>query len=287
MTLNPLPARSRKPWPCRSRSGARATRRCLPRSSTTTSIGGSANSSPRCAATMSWVRFRFAERRRARAPRSRRSPVRGHGRHAGILCVRAYPDEVDPPLRAVTRGLDPRVHLLRIKMDCRVKPTAVRHGLCLKECTALILLDSSWLRIIWTGERINAVRHQNIVFHDLLKHIPRAQCDRLVEQYGADGDPRCIKTWAHLIAMLHAQFSGARGLREIEANLQSHASKLYHLGGCTVSKSALSDANALRPFEIFGGLLSVLIASLQAGYRRKIGDCVRLIDSTSVQLSSL
>ncbi len=151
----------------------------------------------------------------------------------------------------------------------------------------MILLDSSWLRIIWTGERINAVRHQNIVFHDLLKHIPRAQCDRLVEQYGADGDPRCIKTWAHLIAMLHAQFSGARGLREIEANLQSHASKLYHLGGCTVSKSALSDANALRPFEIFGGLLSVLIASLQAGYRRKIGDCVRLIDSTSVQLSSL
>jgi hypothetical protein len=29
------------------------------------------------------------------------------------------------------------------------------------------------------------------------------------------------------------------------------------------------------------------MASLQAGYRRKIGDCVRLIDSTSVQLSSL
>jgi hypothetical protein len=29
------------------------------------------------------------------------------------------------------------------------------------------------------------------------------------------------------------------------------------------------------------------MAQLQAGYRRKIGDCVRLIDSTSVQLSSL
>jgi hypothetical protein len=26
-----------------------------------------------------------------------------------------------PPLR-VTRGLDPRVHLLRMEMDCRVKP---------------------------------------------------------------------------------------------------------------------------------------------------------------------
>ena len=131
------------------------------------------------------------------------------------------------------------------------------------------------------------MRHQNIVFHDLLKHIPRAQCDRLVEKHGADGDPRCIKTWAHLIAMLHAQFFGARGLREIEANLKSHASKLYHLGGCEVSRSALSDSNRLRPYEIFADLLSILMASLQAGYRRKIGDCVRLIDSTSVQLSSL
>lgn len=151
----------------------------------------------------------------------------------------------------------------------------------------MILLGSRSLRINWTRERTNAVRHQNIVFHDLLKHIPRAQCDRLVEQHGADRDPRCIKTWAHLIAMLHAQFFGARGLREIEANLKSHASKLYHLGGCEVSKSALSDANALRPCGIFAGLLSILMASLQAGYRRKIGDCVRLIDSTSVKLSSL
>jgi hypothetical protein len=26
------------------------------------------------------------------------------------------------PFRRVTRGLDPRVHLLRMTMDCRVKP---------------------------------------------------------------------------------------------------------------------------------------------------------------------
>jgi hypothetical protein len=108
-----------------------------------------------------------------------------------------------------------------------------------------------------------------------------------VEQHNADWDDRVVKTRAHLIAMLYAQFCGARGLREIETNLKSHASKLYHLGGCTVSKSALSSANAKRPVEVFAGLLSALMASLQAGYRRKIGDCVRLIDSTSVQLSSL
>src|SRR5712672_4722882 len=165
--------------------------------------------------------------------------------------------------------------------------TAVWHGPCLKKRTALILLVSIWLRIIWTRKRINTVRHQNIVFHGLLKHIPWPILDRLVDQYNADWDGRVVRTKAHLIAMLYAQFGGARSLREIEAMLKSHAKKLYHLGGDTVSRSALSTANASRPVEVFAGLLSALMAQLQAGYRRKIGDCVRLIDSTNVQLSGL
>src|SRR5712672_2415464 len=165
--------------------------------------------------------------------------------------------------------------------------TAVWHGPCLKKRTALILLVSIWLRIIWTRKRINTVRHQNIVFHGLLKHIPWSMLDRLVDQYNADWDGRVVKTRAHLIAMLYAQFCGARSLREIETNLQSHAGKLYHLGGSTISRSALSTANASRPVEVFAGLLSALMAQLQAGYRRKIGDCVRLIDSDLVQLNSL
>jgi hypothetical protein len=154
-------------------------------------------------------------------------------------------------------------------------------------CTALILLVSSWLRIIWTRKGINAVQHQNIVFHGILKHIPWGIFDRLVEQFGADRDPRGLKTKAHLIAMLYAQLCGSRSLREIETNLRSHAGKLYHIGGRTFSKSSLSTANAARPVEVFGGLLAALMAQLQRGYRRKIGDCIRLIDSTSVQLSSL
>ena len=87
--------------------------------------------------------------------------------------------------------------------------------------------------------------------------------------------------------MLYGQLCGARSLREIETSLRSHATKLYHLGGCTVSRSALSTANASRPLEVFAGLLTVLMAQLQRGYRRKISDCVRLINSTGVQLSSL
>jgi len=135
-------------------------------------------------------------------------------------------------------------------------------------------------------KEVNAVQHQNSVFHGLLKQIPWPVFDRLVKEHDAD-DPRGITTKSHLIAMLYGQFSGARGLREIETGLQSHASKLYHLGGCTVSKSALSTANTSRPVAVFSGLFSALVATLQRGYRRKIRDCVRLIDSTGVSLSGL
>jgi len=159
--------------------------------------------------------------------------------------------------------------------------------MCLLKRTALIPLAFSWLRIIWTRERINAVRHENIVFYGLLKHVPWGLLEKLVEQHDAEPDSRVLKTKVHLIAMLYAQLCGTRGLREIEDGLRSHASKLYHLGGETVSRSALSTANASRPAEVFAGVLSALMGRLQHGYRRKIGDCVRLIDSTSVRLSGL
>jgi hypothetical protein len=152
-------------------------------------------------------------------------------------------------------------------------------------------IDSASVQVVANHlniEGINAVPHQNIVFHGLLKQIPWATFDQLVERHGAMPDDRGIKPRPHLIAMLLAQFCGARGLREIETNLKSHADKLYHLGGCTISKSALSTANASRAAaDVFGDLLSALMRQLQAGYRRKISDCVRLIDSTSVKLSSL
>jgi IS4 transposase len=133
------------------------------------------------------------------------------------------------------------------------------------------------------------VRDHNIVFHALLKQVPWGMVDRLVDEHQADRDPRALKTKCHLIAMLFGQFSGARSLREIATGLQSHAGKLYHLGGCTVSKSTLSTANSSRSVEVFSGLLSALMLQVQRGYRRKarVGDCIRLIDSTGLKLNSL
>ena len=134
-------------------------------------------------------------------------------------------------------------------------------------------------------KRSKAAPHQTIVLHELTKYIPWGIHDRLVGEHGGD-DRRALGAKAHLIAMLYGQFAGAQSLREIEAGLRSHGGKLYHLGGRLASRSTLAEANASRPVAIFSGVLSGLMQQLQRGCRRKIGDCLRLIDSTSVRLTS-
>lgn len=129
--------------------------------------------------------------------------------------------------------------------------------------------------------------HENTVFHGLLKFVPWGAFDRLVATFQGERDARTTTGRSHLVALLMAQISGLDSLRAVETDMASHARQLYHLGAKPVSRSALATVNAHRSPEIFNGLLALLMRQLQAGYRRKFGDCVRLIDSTSVRLSAL
>jgi hypothetical protein len=125
------------------------------------------------------------------------------------------------------------------------------------------------------------VRHQNSVFHDLLKRVPWAVFERLAAEHMADHRVRRLTTKSQFIALLYGQLSGAASLRE------SHAARLYHLGGRTVARSTLADANALRPSAVFGELLAAMIGQAQRGLRRAIGEAVYLIDATGVRLSGV
>lgn len=131
------------------------------------------------------------------------------------------------------------------------------------------------------------MRHQNTVFHSLTKHVPWDRFERLVEKYGADKLSRQLNSKRHFIALLYGQFSGAAGLREIVTGTASHETRLYHLGAAAVKRSTLSDANLNRPFQIFAELFAQMLQQAHRGLRRASADAVRLIDSTSVRLSSL
>ena len=152
---------------------------------------------------------------------------------------------------------------------------------------ALILLMSKRFTTIWTRMRTNAMQHYNSVFHDLLKRIPWDRFGELVCEHGSDKHVRRLTTKNQLIALLYGQLSGATSLREIVGGLESHAARLYHVGGRCVPRSTLSDANALRPAEVFSGLFSEIVGHVQRGLRRKVGEATYLIDATGLRLSGI
>lgn len=131
------------------------------------------------------------------------------------------------------------------------------------------------------------MRHHNTVFHAVLKLVPWKTFERLVNQYGANKRVRRLTTQNQFIAMLYAQLSGAEGLRAIEAGLESHSTQLYHLGAREVSRSTLSDANALRSCAVFTDLLRELINRCEHALGRKLAEATYLVDATGFRLSSL
>ena len=131
------------------------------------------------------------------------------------------------------------------------------------------------------------VPHQNTVFCQLANRLPLGVLDRLIEQPRADKGVRTLDTKQMLLTLLLAQLSDARGLRDIEALLESQGARRYHSGLPAVRKSTLANAAAKRPAEVFTGVLGALIGQLTAKLPRGIGDCVRLVDSTTVPLNTL
>jgi transposase len=131
------------------------------------------------------------------------------------------------------------------------------------------------------------MRHHNTVFHALLQFAPWYVFDRLVEHFNADRKVRRLTTRNQLMAMIYAQLSDAASLRAIEAGFESHATKLYHVGACEVSRSTLADANAKRPCAVFVGFLTELMARCEQALERKVADAVYLVDSTGFRLNGL
>jgi hypothetical protein len=90
-------------------------------------------------------------------------------------------------------------------------------------------------------EEVNALPHDNSVFHSTLKLVPWDAFNAAVEQHATRVHARGFRDKSHLVAMLYKQFAGTSSLREIAAGLHSHASRLYHLGARPPRRSPMAD----------------------------------------------
>ena len=126
------------------------------------------------------------------------------------------------------------------------------------------------------------MRYQDTVFGGLMKAFPRWRFDALVARHGADHRVRRLPSWSQFVAMLYAQLSGSRSLREVVAALERFPSSHAHLGLRPVRRSTLSDANRLRPAALFEDVLAALVVQLGGVAGGQGRDMLRLIDATRV-----
>ena len=133
------------------------------------------------------------------------------------------------------------------------------------------------------------MRHQNTIFHELLKSIPRQQFEKIVKRHDGDKHVRQLNCWTQMIALIYTQLEGNLSLRDVETGLASHTNLTYHIGAKNVRRSTLSIANAKRPAALFEDVFFFLLGKLQGGGRHKktikeLKDIVRLIDATVIKL---
>ena len=121
-------------------------------------------------------------------------------------------------------------------------------------------------------------------FHELLKGLPRATFNQLVNQRKADKYSKGFGHWDHLVAMLYAQFSEAPGLRPLETGFNAHVSHHYHLGTQPIKRTTLSDANAKRSDAVFHATAAWLMGQLSGRQRKESAELMYLLDSTSLTL---
>lgn len=105
--------------------------------------------------------------------------------------------------------------------------------------------------------------HNNTVFSQLLKLIPRHQFESLAAQHHSGRRFRSASRWSQFVALSMAQLSGRQSLRDVVDNLAAQGHRLYHLGATQLSRSNLSRINENKPYSLYEALFGKLLARCQ------------------------
>lgn len=129
--------------------------------------------------------------------------------------------------------------------------------------------------------------YSSTIFNQLLSFLPKHKFKEFVGQHNGDKYVKKLTTWNQLTALLYAQATGKKSLRDIETGLKLHEGQWYHLGIGTVAKSSLSYANNNRSYEIFEKLFYALLdqcKEVTTNKHFKFNSPLYSFDSTTIRL---
>lgn len=135
---------------------------------------------------------------------------------------------------------------------------------------------------MYTGKFIFSQLVANLPIHTFRQCVARYQGERYVKQF------RCLDQY---IVMAFAQLTSRSSLRDIEACLRAHQSKLYHMGirSPVVARNTLSKANERRDWRIYADFAQSLIRTARPLYAKEdlgldLDNTIYALDSSTIDL---
>jgi hypothetical protein len=134
--------------------------------------------------------------------------------------------------------------------------------------------------------------HQGmLVFAQVMAHLPLSTFRRCVAAHRGDHKVQEFSCLDQFFAMAFAQLTARESLRDIEVNLRAQSARLYHMGfRCkTISRNTLSNANALRPWQMYADFAQHLIGIARPLYADEplavdLDATVYAFDATTIDL---
>lgn len=130
--------------------------------------------------------------------------------------------------------------------------------------------------------------HNNTVFSQLLKLIPRHGFESLAKAHHEGRQLRKTSRWSQFVSLCLGQLAGRHSLRDIESNMNAQSSRLYHLGAQPVARSSLARLNERQPYTMYGALFAQLYARCQQlapKHRFRFKNKLYSLDASLIDLS--
>jgi hypothetical protein len=135
-----------------------------------------------------------------------------------------------------------------------------------------------------------APMHQGmLVFARVMAHLPLFTFRRCVTAHPGDHKVQEFSCLDQFFAMAFAQLTARESLRDIEVNLRAQSARLYHMGfRCkAISRNTLSNANAVRPWQMYAGFAQHLIGIARPLYANEplavdLDETIYAFDATTI-----
>jgi hypothetical protein len=129
--------------------------------------------------------------------------------------------------------------------------------------------------------------HSNTILNQLTALFPRHDFESLAKVHHKGQKFRSFSRWSQFLAMMVAQLSGRKSLRDLVANINAQGHRIYHLGMRQTTRATLARVNEQQPHELYKDLFFSLLKRCQIHAPRnrfKFKGKLYLLDATTIDL---